>query len=206
MSSVPRAGSRTAHRHPPRSAKATRALDLAPAVYGDAQSDAAGLASLLLDTARPCTPHYQPSNKVGARPVLGWTSPPPGRREPIVRSLRCRAAACVIAAVALAACSGSHGGVADAGIFTPPTFDGGAHNKEVGEACAGSGDCRTDVCLHYLPGPTTGFSCSRKCDSDAVCPVGWSCQNVYPGPRNDFCVPPRSWTPQVAQLRSTGNP
>ena len=120
-----------------------------------------------------------------------------------MRPLRCRTAAWVIAAVGLAACPKPRGGQADAGVFTPPAFDagivagvdgGGAGSQEIGQACSGGpGACKSGVCLHYLPSATGGFVCSKKCAADAECPAGWACQSVYPGPGNEFCVPPRSW-------------
>jgi hypothetical protein len=114
-----------------------------------------------------------------------------------------RALAGCIAAFAITACPKSKG-QSHPDVFTPPSFDGGTQSKELGEDCGsgGPGDCKSGLCFHYLPNAASGFACSRKCQADAECPAGWSCQNTYPAPGNDFCVPPRSWTPQVAQARN----
>jgi hypothetical protein len=124
------------------------------------------------------------------------------RRHAGVARVGCRYLHLVLVLFALAACPKSK-----TPVFGPPAFaDGGSQSntKAIGEDCSGGGpsDCQSQLCFHYLPGAQTGFVCGKKCSSDADCPVTWSCQTVYPAPGNDFCVPPKTWTPQVAQMRN----
>jgi hypothetical protein len=75
--------------------------------------------------------------------------------------------------------------------------------KELGEDCveAGRSACQSGVCIHYLPDPELGYACSQQCTADSQCPRTWHCVSIYPGPGNEFCLPPGTWTPRAAQAR-----
>jgi hypothetical protein len=117
-----------------------------------------------------------------------------------------RNAAMLLTALLSSACAKSEPSRSGAGqvrVFAPPNFLAQASpSKELGEDCShGAAECKSGLCLHYQPNAASGFACSRKCTGDSDCPADWACQNVYPAPANEFCVPPRTWTPQVAQSR-----
>jgi hypothetical protein len=109
---------------------------------------------------------------------------------------------CALALVALASCMGRSADLNES-VFRPPglTMTDGPTGLKVGEDCGGGGACTSGPCVHYLPDAKAGFVCSRRCASDAVCPASWKCVSVYPGPANEFCVPPRTWAARVVEKR-----
>jgi hypothetical protein len=112
---------------------------------------------------------------------------------------------------ALAACNG----IQEPSWTEPPAEEGvleehrplrGAAQEatgKLGEDCtrAGGSGCRSGLCLHAAPGRHSGYFCSRACDSEAQCPEGWACAQMYPGPGGLVCVPPEGWGAAVARPR-----
>lgn len=90
-------------------------------------------------------------------------------------------------------------------VFTEHRFQKLASpSKGLGESCltGGTSECRTGLCLHYLPGPSEGWVCSASCQSEAQCPVAWSCLSIFPSDGARFCIPPKTWVPAAALPRA----
>jgi hypothetical protein len=117
----------------------------------------------------------------------------------------------VAALLAVASSCACDGAVGD-GATRPPQSVARV-TKPVTTAVKGVGeDCRVEgptvcleapVCLHYKLNPQDGFVCSRPCPRGSIdCPAeNWSCQSIYPGVGNEYCVPPATWAPHPASNR-----